>query len=138
MENIHIILVEDNEGDILLTTEVLDETKLPIKLSIFKDGKEAIDFIDSQQGSNAEKADFILLDINLPKKNGHEVLSHIKKNISLGQIPVVMLTTSSSVKERGLCLANNAFGYIIKPLIASDIWSLLDSLKIRYPGYSFT
>ena len=135
LETIHIILVEDNEGDILLTTEVLDDMKLHIKLSIFKDGKEAIDFFDALHGVTIAHIDFILLDINLPKKNGHEVLGHINKNPSLRHIPVIMLTTSSSVKERALCLANNAYGYIIKPLIASDISALINSLKINYPGY---
>ena len=138
METIHIILVEDNEGDILLTSEVLDDMKLPAKLSIFKDGKEAIDFFDALQGIIIEPIDFILLDINLPKKNGHEVLAHINNNPSLRHIPVIMLTTSSSIKERGLSLANNAYGDIIKPLIASDISALIYSLKNNYPGYLLT
>ncbi len=138
METIHIILVEDNEGDILLTTEVLDDMKLPAKLSIFQDGKEAIDFFDAAPGITIEHIDFILLDINLPKKNGHEVLAHINKNPILRHIPVIMLTTSSSAKEKALCLANNAYGYIIKPVIASDIWALINSLKINYPGYLFS
>ncbi len=100
MEPIHILLVEDNEGDILLTTEALENAKLFTKLSVVKDGKQAIDFLTNADGfSHATQPDMLLLDINLPKKNGHEVLKFIKENDVLKHIPVIMLTTSSSPSD---------------------------------------
>ncbi len=72
METIHILLVENNEGDILLTTEALEENNITHKISIVKDGKNAIDFLNKMDHhQNAETPDLILLDINLPKKNGY-------------------------------------------------------------------
>ncbi|MEO6542278.1 MAG: response regulator, partial [Ferruginibacter sp.] len=100
MKAIHILLVEDNEGDIMLTTEALEEGKIANKISIVKDGKHAIDFLNKKGGyENASLPDLVLLDINLPKKNGHEVLQYIKHAEALKQIPVIMLTTSSSEKD---------------------------------------
>lgn len=80
----HILLIEDNEGDILLTTEALEEKSIAKKISVIRDGKDAIDYLDRLANNNQyELPDIILLDINLPKKNGHEVLHHIKESESL-------------------------------------------------------
>ena len=92
MKPIHILLVEDNDGDILLTTDAFEERRISNKISVVKDGKEAIDFLN-QEGKYAQKElpDLILLDVNLPKKNGHEVLEIIKSTEHLKQIPVMTL-----------------------------------------------
>jgi CheY-like chemotaxis protein len=117
METINILLVEDNEGDIVLTQEALEETYLNLKLSVVRDGKEAIDFV-SKQGkyTTADLPDLLLLDINLPKKNGLEVLQFIKGKESIKHIPVMILSTSSSEKDIDSCRKNFAHYYFIKPL----------------------
>ena len=100
MKPIHILLVEDNEGDVFLVTEALEEGKVINKISVTRDGKEAMDFLDKKgKYENIQLPDLILLDINLPKKHGHEVLEYIKEKDELKQIPVIMLTTSSSEKD---------------------------------------
>src|ERR1700733_13716012 len=100
MKATHILLVEDNEGDILLTKEAFDDTKIPIQLSIVKDGKEAMDFVNqSGKYRNTELPDLLLLDVNLPKKSGHEVLKYIKEAENLKHIPVIMFTTSSDQND---------------------------------------
>ncbi len=130
MESLHILLVEDNEGDILLTTEALEETKMKIKLSIAKDGKEAIDFMSKQSDQcDNERVNLVLLDVNLPKRNGHEVLQYIKGNLTLKHIPVVMLTTSSSKKDKDLSHKNEASSYMIKPLEPQELVAVVQSLK---------
>ncbi len=117
MKNIHILLVEDNEGDILLTTEALEEKKIVNKISVARDGQEALDFVLKQgKFKDAQTPDLILLDVNLPKKNGHEVLQVIKTTESIQQIPVIMLTTSSSEKDINLSYKHHANCYITKPV----------------------
>jgi CheY-like chemotaxis protein len=121
MKLINILLVEDNEGDIMLTKEALEESKIPVQLSVVKDGKEAIDFLNKQgKYPDAGSPDLLLLDVNLPKKNGHEVLQYIKGNENLKQIPVIMLTTSSSEKDINLSYNNHANCYITKPADVND------------------
>ncbi|MEO6253422.1 MAG: response regulator, partial [Ferruginibacter sp.] len=121
MKAIHILLVEDNEGDIMLTTEALEEGKIANKISIVKDGKHAIDFLNKKGDyENETLPDLILLDINLPKKNGHEVLQYIKHDDGLKQIPVIMLTTSSSEKDILESYKNYVNCYITKPVDVND------------------
>ena len=117
MKPIHILLVEDNEGDVFLVTEALEEGKIINKISVTRDGKEAIDFLTKKgKYENEQLPDLILLDINLPKKNGHEVLEYIKGKDELKQIPVIMLTTSSSEKDILLSNKNHANSFITKPV----------------------
>ncbi|MCF0057015.1 response regulator [Dyadobacter sp. CY356] len=127
MKSIHILLVEDNEGDILLTTEALQEGRILNTISVVRDGEEAIDFLN-QKGKHilAEHPDLVLLDVNLPKKNGHEVLQYIKKSDEIKHIPVIMLTTSSSEKDISLSYKNKADCYITKPV---ELDSFLNVIK---------
>ncbi len=121
MKPVHILLAEDNEGDILLTIEAFEEGKLLHTISVVKDGKEAIDYLNKTgQHINAKTPDFILLDINLPKKNGQEVLWFIKSNELLKYIPVIILTTSSSEKDIIQSYNNYANCYITKPVDMND------------------
>jgi CheY-like chemotaxis protein len=130
MKPIHILLVEDNEGDILLTTEALEEGRLVKQISIAKDGKAAIDFLNKHSHEvPGGLPDLVLLDINLPKKNGFEVLRHIKTSDYLKQIPVIMLTTSSSEKDKMLCGLNSADLYLSKPLEALQSLNVIESIK---------
>lgn len=121
MNGIHILLVEDNEGDILLTKEALLDGKIVNEISIANDGEEAIEFLEKILINHDSKLpDLILLDVNLPKKNGHEVLKHIKHHDNLKQIPVIMLTTSSSEKDIQSSYKNYVNCYITKPIEVQD------------------
>ncbi|MEO8885147.1 MAG: response regulator [Mucilaginibacter sp.] len=119
MKSIHILLVEDNEGDILLTTEALEESKIINKITVLRDGKKAIDFFENLKDKN-DIPELVLLDINLPKKSGHEVLVYIKNNEKYKQIPVIMLTTSSSENDILGSYKNHVNCYITKPIEVQD------------------
>ncbi len=119
MKSIHILLVEDNEGDILLTTEALQESKIVNKVTVLKDGKMAIDFFKNITNKE-DVPDLVLLDINLPKKNGMEVLHYIKSSEKHKQVPVIMLTTSSSEIDILNSYKNYVNCYITKPIEAND------------------
>ena len=115
MKLFNILLIEDNEGDVLLTKVALENTGVPFKLNILDNGESAINFLNKIHATTEDIPDIILLDINLPKKNGHEVLKFIKNNDQIKQIPVVILTTSSSQKDIDLAYANHANYFITKP-----------------------
>ena len=120
MNPLHILLVEDNEGDILLTTETLEETNLSKKISIARDGLEAITLLDSYSFNNQDLPDLVLLDINLPKINGFAVLEHIKNANTLSHIPVIILTTSNSPADKIMANELKASNYLIKPAEIED------------------
>ncbi|HRE42048.1 MAG TPA: response regulator [Ignavibacteria bacterium] len=126
MKSIHILLVEDNEGDIVLTKDALEESKILNTISVARNGKEALDYIfKKNEFQNAETPDIILLDINLPLKNGHEVLKIIKSDDSVKHIPVIMLTTSSSESDVLSSYKNYASCFITKPV---DVAAFIESL----------
>jgi len=126
----HILLVEDNEGDILLTKEAFEECQIKTEISVAKNGQEALDFL-FQRGAftDALKPDLILLDINLPIFNGHEVLQQIKEDPHLKKIPVIMLTTSSNQKDLNIAYENHCNSYVKKPLDMGEFLSAI--LKIE-------
>ncbi|GAB2622763.1 response regulator [Emticicia sediminis] len=130
MKLIHILLVEDNEGDILLTLDAFEEAKINNKISVVRDGNEAIDFLtQSGKYANRELPDLILLDINLPKRNGHEVLSFIKSTDWLRQIPVIILTTSSSESDIEKAYKNFVSCYITKPIEVNDFLIAISKIE---------
>jgi CheY-like chemotaxis protein len=130
MKPVHILLVEDNEGDILLTTEALEEGKILNKISVVRDGKAAIDFISKSGAYMAvETPDLILLDINLPKKNGFEVLQFVKSSHEHRQIPVIMLTTSSSMRDVEQSYQKYANCYITKPIEVNDFMDAIAKVE---------
>ncbi|WP_127846760.1 response regulator [Psychroflexus aestuariivivens] len=117
----HILLVEDNEGDILLTKEAFEECKVKVKMSVVRNGQEALDFLFKKGTfANEKKPDLILLDINIPIYNGHEVLEQIKSDSKLKKIPVIMLTTSSNKKDVNKAYENHCNSYVRKPLNIND------------------
>jgi CheY-like chemotaxis protein len=130
MKSIHILLVEDNEGDIVLTTEALEERKICNKLSVVKDGDAAIQFLN-REGlfQNVQLPDLVLLDINLPKRNGFEVLEYIKTAEHLKQIPVIILTTSSSERDVIESYKHYASCYIIKPVDVRDFIIAIEKIE---------
>ena len=130
MNPVNVLLVEDNEGDILLTTEALEEGKIANRITVIKDGKEAIDFLRKYgESTQGELPDLILLDINLPRKNGHEVLQFIKGSESLKHIPVIMLTTSSSEKDIFYSYKCFASCYITKPFDTDGFVNAVTKIK---------
>jgi CheY-like chemotaxis protein len=130
MNPLHILLVEDNEGDILLTSEALHEGKLSNTLTILKDGWEAVQFMEGKGIYKHQKLpDLILLDVNLPKLNGHEVLKAIKSNEQIKHIPVIMLTTSSSQKDVLDSYRNYANCYITKPARVNDFLEVVTAIE---------
>ncbi|TVP51546.1 MAG: response regulator [Mongoliibacter sp.] len=116
-EKIKILLVEDNEGDIVLTQEAFEMANIQSDIAVVRDGEQAIDYLTkSLPFKDAFDPDLILLDINIPRKNGHEVLKFIKNSDYFKHVPVIMLTTSSSEKDINESYENHASCYIIKPV----------------------
>ncbi len=128
MKPIHILLIEDNEGDIVLTQEAFEESKLINKISVIRDGKEAIRFFDNLK-DHAEKPDMVLLDINLPKVNGHEILKHIKSHEKHKSIPVIMLTTSSSETDILQSYENHVNCYVTKPIDIGEFIKAMSKIE---------
>jgi len=115
MKTLNILFVEDNEGDILLTTEAFEESKIINIIKVLRNGKKVVDFFENLNDID-EIPDLILLDINLPKMSGHEVLKYIKDHEKYKQIPVIMLTTSSAEKDILQSYKNHVNCYITKPI----------------------
>jgi two-component system, chemotaxis family, response regulator Rcp1 len=114
---IEILLVEDNPGDVRLTREALKEGKVYSNLHTVKDGVEAMEFLRRQgKFSDVPRPDIILLDLNLPKKDGREVLQEIKTDSSLKRIPVVVLTTSKAEEDVLRTYNLHANCYVTKPV----------------------
>ncbi len=116
-KEVKILLVEDNEGDIVLTLNALKKAQVTNFVQVIKDGEAALQFLKKQgEYANTETPDLILLDINLPRIDGKEVLAEIKKDKKLMVIPVVMLTTSDSEKDIMDSYEHHANCYITKPV----------------------
>ncbi|HLF47673.1 MAG TPA: response regulator [Chitinophagaceae bacterium] len=129
-KQIEILLVEDNEGDVVLTLEALQEAKVYNHVHVVRDGEEAIKFLKKQAPyQEAVTPDIILLDINLPKMDGKEVLTEIKKDNRLKTIPVVILTTSEAEKDISYAYHHHANCYITKPVDFSKFMEVVQSIK---------
>ncbi len=127
---IEILLVEDNPGDVRLTREALDEGKVLNKLTVAQDGVEAMAIL-RQEGphANAPRPDLIVLDLNLPKRDGREVVAEIKRDPKLKSIPVVILT--SSLAEQDIIKTYNlgANCYITKPLDLDQFLGVVKAIE---------
>jgi len=128
MKGINILLVEDNEGDILLTTEAFEHSKIVNQITAIRDGKAAIDFFEALTKKDAAPH-LVLLDINLPKVSGHEVLRYIKNSEKYKIIPVIVLTTSSSERDILQCYKNHVNCYIAKPLEVEDFMKAIAKIE---------
>lgn len=127
---IEILLVEDNPGDVRLIKESLLQNKLVINLSVVKDGMEAMAFLRREVPyAEAPYPDLILLDLNMPKKDGREVLAEIKTDEELKRIPVVVLTTSSSDKDILSSYNLHANAYVTKPVDLDQFLLIVHELK---------
>ena len=126
---VEILLVEDNEADVRLTIEALKEGKVRNRLAVARDGVEALEFLRRQgKHQNAVRPDLILLDLNLPKKDGREVLAEIKDSEDLKRIPVVVLTTSKAEEDILKTYNLHANCYITKPVDLEQFISVVKSI----------
>jgi chemotaxis family two-component system response regulator Rcp1 len=127
---VEILLVEDNRADVVLTTEALESSKLANTLHVVEDGVEALAFL-RREGAYASKPrpDLVLLDLNLPRKNGSEVLAEIKGDSDLKRIPVVILTTSSDEKDILETYGLHANCYITKPVLLEEFMEIVRQIE---------
>ncbi len=127
---IQILLVEDSPSDVRLTKEAFSDCHFPIHLSVVHDGVDAIRFL-RREGPFAEAphADIILLDLNLPRKSGREVLADIKEDPDLKRIPVVVLTTSENEKDIWATYDLHANAYITKPVDLSEFVTVIRTFE---------
>jgi len=116
-QTLELLLVDDNPGDVRLTREAMKGATLPMHLNVARDGVEALEFL-RREGSfaNAPRPVLILLDLNMPRKDGREVLAEIKADPQLRRIPVVILTTSGAEQDIANAYQLNANCYITKPV----------------------
>ena len=138
---IEILLVEDSPSDQLLAKTALAEAKLPTRVHVVADGVEAMAFLRAEGKYHAAvRPDLILLDLNLPRKDGRQVLAEIKASEELKRIPVVVLTTSQSEQDMHQAYGLHANCYIAKPVDFDDFKSALQSVQdfwfqtVRLPG----
>ena|SRR5271157_1193512 len=120
---LEILLVEDNKGDVGLIQEFLTDAKIGTNLHVAEDGEEAGQFLGSP------RPDIIILDLNLPKKDGREVLREIKENSNLKNIPVIILTTSNAEKDILRVYDLHANAYLIKPLDFDEFMKVIKSIE---------
>jgi CheY-like chemotaxis protein len=126
---IEILLVEDNPADVRLTKEALREGKVKNSLNVARDGVEALEFLRRQGPyAGAPRPDLILLDLNLPKKDGREVLAEIKADDELKTIPVVVLTTSNAELDILKSYSLHANCYITKPVDLEQFVSVVKAI----------
>jgi chemotaxis family two-component system response regulator Rcp1 len=124
-----VLLVEDSIGDIRLTREALKDAKVHVHLNVASDGVEAMAFLRREgQYSDAPRPDLILLDLNLPKKDGREVLNDIKESPELKSIPVVILTTSAADEDVLRSYESHANCYITKPVDLEGFLKVVQSI----------
>ena len=124
---VEILLVEDNPGDVRLTQEAMKEGKMRNNLSVARDGVEAMAFLRREgQYADAPRPDVVLLDLNLPKKDGREVLAEIKADPDLRRIPVVVLTSSKADEDIINSYDAHANCYITKP---GDLEQFIEVVK---------
>jgi chemotaxis family two-component system response regulator Rcp1 len=124
---IQILLVEDNPGDARLTVEALKEGRVPTELHVASDGDEAMAFLRKEgRFADAPRPDMILLDLNLPRRSGAEVLKDIKADPALRTVPVIVLSTSRASKDIEHSYELQASCFITKP---TDVWRFFEAMK---------
>ena len=130
MKTVTVLLVEDNEADILLTSEILYQAGVENEIMVARDGREAIDYVTKQNKFvNAITPDLVLLDINLPKTDGKEVLYFIRNNVPGKCIPVIMYTSSKLESDKLFCYENKADLFLVKPGLIEDFDKVVLAIK---------
>lgn len=132
---IDVLLVEDDPGDVLMTREAFEDHKLANELHVVSDGVEAMDFLHRRgEHASAPRPDLILLDLNLPKMDGREVLTAVKSDPDLGAIPVVVLTTSEAEEDVLRSYALHASAYVTKPVDFDRFISVVQKIDDFFVG----
>ena len=129
-EDIHILLVEDNPGDVRLSIEALRDARVANELHVVGDGEEAIDFL-RQRGRHADapRPDIVLLDLNLPRLDGRDVLADIKSDPDLAKIPIIVLTSSTAEQDIQRAYELHANCYVSKPVDFTEFIEAVRSLE---------
>lgn len=126
---IEILLVEDNIGDVRLTKEALSEAKVPNRLHVAHDGVAALQFLRKEQPyTESPQPDLVLLDLNLPKKSGFEVLAQMKQDPALRTIPVIILTSSNAEGDVLKSYDNHANAYVTKPVDLEKYFTIVQRI----------
>lgn len=134
-EPVRILLVEDNPGDVRLTREVLKDSSLRHELMVVPDGEAAVSFLKRLPPYvDALRPDLILLDLNLPKKDGRQVLEEIKADRDLRAIPIVVLTTSHAEQDIVTAYSLHANCYIQKPVDLEQFWNIVRAIEEFWLG----
>ncbi len=130
VKQIEIMLVEDNPGDVRLTEEALKDSKIINSIHVVGDGEKALDYLyKNGDYADAVRPDLILLDLNLPKKNGYEVLAEIKGDDNLKRIPVVILTSSKAEEDVFHTYGLHANCFITKPIDLDQFMIVVQSIE---------
>ncbi|MBV9404569.1 MAG: response regulator [Acidobacteriaceae bacterium] len=129
MKSLRILLVEDSPSDVRLIREALKETPVPVQITVARDGIEAIEYLHQTELGLATRPDLILLDLNLPRKNGREVLAEVKSSPTLKQIPVLVMTSSRSDEDVAEAYSLNANCYIAKPGDLNEYVSVVRAIE---------
>jgi CheY-like chemotaxis protein len=127
---VEVLLVEDNPGDVRLTQEAFKDGRMLVNLTVACDGVEAMDILNRRgKYGDAPVPDLILLDLNLPRKNGREVLTEIKSNDELRRIPVIVMTTSKAEQDVHRAYHLNANCYVTKPVDLDEFLHVVRSIE---------
>lgn len=130
LATVQLLLVEDNPADVRLSQEAFREVDMKHELHVVKDGVEALDFLYRRgEFKDAPTPDIILLDLNLPRKNGHEVLQEIKNSTEFCTMPVIVLTTSTASLDILKSYQLHANSYIVKPIDIDGFWTIAKSVE---------
>lgn len=142
MKQLEILLVEDSPSDVRLIQEALKETPASLRITLAGDGIEAMDYLQKSVSGAVPRPDLVLLDLNLPRKNGREVLAELKASPELRQIPVLVMTSSRADEDISDAYSLNANCYITKPSDLNDyvsvvraiegFWFLTATLPVRF------
>lgn len=136
---IKILLVEDDEEDIQITTELLKEQKIRNAMDVARDGIEAMDYLVSRKDKPKELPDLILLDLNMPRKNGLEFLQDMKEHVEFRKIPVIILTSSQSEQDIEKSYIEGASCFVTKPVGIDEFQKIVDAINnfwfsiVKYP-----
>jgi CheY-like chemotaxis protein len=129
-QTVRILLVEDNPGDVRLTREAFRDCRIPVRIDVVMDGDAAIRYLNRETPyENSERPDLILLDLNIPKRDGREVLEAIKSDSELRSIPVVVLTTSTAEQDIMRTYDLHVNAYINKPVDFDKFFDIVQKIE---------
>jgi two-component system, chemotaxis family, response regulator Rcp1 len=128
-KQLKVLLIEDNLADANLASEFIEETGFDVKMDRIEDGEKAIEYFERVSKKREERPDVVLLDLNLPRKSGHEVLEYIRQHEGDNRAFVMIYTGSRSPEDILRAEKNKADGYLIKPMTADEIDAFIEDLE---------